>query len=68
MILYGIKQRPKEGIVPEKLGDGHRIYNGDIGRVAKRRGENELLWVDFDDRNGGICLTTSYPNWSWPTP
>jgi len=50
------KQRPKEGIVPENGETGTGIYNGDIGRVAKIDAENELLWVDFDDRTAAYAF------------
>jgi exodeoxyribonuclease V alpha subunit len=50
------KQRPKEGIAPESGETGTGIYNGDIGRVAKIDAENELLWVDFDDRTAAYAF------------
>lgn len=50
------RQRAEEGIAPENAETGTGIYNGDIGRVAKVDTENELLWVDFEDRTAAYAF------------
>jgi exodeoxyribonuclease V alpha subunit len=44
------KPRVPGGDPAESADTGAGIYNGDIGRVKAIDEENELLWVDFDER------------------